>query len=66
MCRSAPSPASSARPSIGDRIRSRFEVTDIRPRGEGYLILRHCELKVEGAARPALVADWWALVLPVS
>lgn len=51
---------------IGDRVRSRFEVTDVRPRGEGYLILRHCELTVEGAAKPALVADWWALVLPAS
>jgi acyl dehydratase len=51
---------------IGDRVRSQFEVTDVRPRGEGYLILRHCELTVEGAPRPALVADWWALVLPAS
>lgn len=51
---------------IGDRILSRFEITDVRSRGNGYLILRHCELTTEGSGKPALVADWWALVLPVS
>jgi acyl dehydratase len=49
---------------IGDRIRSRFEVTDVRPRGNGYVTRRHCELTVEGAGRPALVADWLTIWLP--
>jgi acyl dehydratase len=49
---------------IGDRVRSRFEVTDVRPRGDGYITRRQCELTVEGAGRPALVADWLTLWLP--
>jgi acyl dehydratase len=49
---------------IGDRIRSRFEVTDVRPHGNGYVTRRHCELTVEGAGRPALVADWLTIWVP--
>jgi hypothetical protein len=49
---------------IGDRVRSRFEVTDVSRRGNGYITRRHCELTVEGAGRPALVADWLTLWLP--
>jgi acyl dehydratase len=48
---------------IGDRIRSRFEVTDVRPHGNGYVTRRRCELTVEGAGRPALVADWLTIWL---
>jgi acyl dehydratase len=51
---------------IGDRVLSRFEVKEVRRRGDGYVVLRHCELTVEGADRPALVADWWGLLLPRS
>jgi acyl dehydratase len=50
---------------IGDRVLSRFKIAEVRPRGEGYLLLRHSELSVEGAGRPALVADWWVFLLPV-
>jgi carnitine-CoA ligase len=49
---------------IGDRVHSRFEVREVRPKDEGLLVLRHCELTVEGADRPALVADWWVYLLP--
>jgi acyl dehydratase len=49
---------------IGDRIRSRFEVTEVRPHGNGYVTRRRCELTVEGAERPALVADWLTIWLP--
>jgi acyl dehydratase len=49
---------------IGDRVLSSFKITDVRKRGAGYLVLRHCELTVEGAAGPALVADWWSLIMP--
>jgi acyl dehydratase len=49
---------------IGDRVLSRFTITEVRPRDDGYLILRHCEFTVEGASRPALIADWWVLALP--
>jgi acyl dehydratase len=49
---------------IGDLVRSTFEVREVRERGDGYLVLRRCALTVDGADRPALVADWWVLMLP--
>jgi acyl dehydratase len=52
--------------SIGDRVLSRFEIKEVRERGEGYTILRHCELTVEGAEGPAVVADWWVYVWPAA
>jgi carnitine-CoA ligase len=52
--------------NINDRVHSSFEIKEVRERGQGFLILRHCELTVEGAERPALVADWWVHVLPTS
>lgn len=48
---------------IGDTVTSRFEIRDVRERGDGYLMLRHCELTVQGHDRPALIADWWVLLL---
>ena len=49
---------------VGDRVVPSFEVLEVRPKGPGQLILRHCELRVEGSDRPALVADWWVYMLP--
>jgi carnitine-CoA ligase len=49
---------------VGDRVVPSFEVLEVRPKGDGYLILRRCELQVEGGERPALVADWWVYLLP--
>ncbi len=51
---------------IGDQVTSRFEVREIRSRGEGYLVLRHCELRNQRTGRLALVADWWIYLRPVS
>lgn len=48
----------------GDEIRPEFEIREVRPKGPGYLVLRHCTLTSEGADRPGMVADWWAYVLP--
>lgn len=49
---------------FGDRIIPQFEIIDVKPKGEGYLILRRCTLIVEGAARPGVIADWWIFALP--
>ena len=50
--------------SIGDRVHSAFEIKQVRERNNGYLMLRHCELTIEGADRPALIADWWVYIVP--
>lgn len=49
---------------LGDRILPSFETVEVVPKGDGYKILRHCVFQVEGAAAPAMVADWWGFVLP--
>lgn len=49
---------------IGDTLRSRFECTAVDPRGEGWVVHWHCTVTVEGADRPAMVADWLCYVLP--
>jgi carnitine-CoA ligase len=49
---------------FGDRIIPEFEIVEVRPKGEGYLVLRRCSLTVEGAERPGVIADWWVYVLP--
>lgn len=43
-----------------------FTVVEVKPRGDGFLILRHFRFTVMGSPDPALVADWWNLVLPRS
>jgi acyl dehydratase len=49
---------------IGDRIVPTLEVRSVRRRGNGFLVVLACELQVEGAAKPGLVADWVVLTLP--
>jgi acyl dehydratase len=49
---------------VGDRILSTFEVRSVTRRGSGYLVTIGCELQVEGAEKPGLVAEWVVLVLP--
>lgn len=47
----------------GQRVRGRFTLNEIRPRGAGRSILRFgLEVEIEGATSPALVADWLTLV----
>jgi carnitine-CoA ligase len=50
--------------SIGDQIASSFEIRSVKRRGEGYLVVIHCEFRVVGAEKPGLVAEWVALILP--
>jgi|SRR5882672_2901720 len=49
---------------FGDRISPTFETLEVTPKNKGYNVLRRCTFRVEGAERPAMVADWWCLVLP--
>ncbi|MFF5085001.1 hypothetical protein ACFY36_48855 [Actinoplanes sp. NPDC000266] len=49
---------------LGDRVVPRFETLEIRPKDGGFKVLRRCTFTVEGADRPAMVADWWAYQLP--
>ncbi len=39
-------------------------VAAVTPRGEGYLVSYDCRIAVPGAAKPAMTAEWLALVLP--
>lgn len=48
----------------GVTLRSRFEVREVKEKGEGWLVLYHCELTADGSDSPALVADWWVYVAP--
>lgn len=48
----------------GARIRSRFTLDRITPRGEGQTLFHHkVEVEIEGVERPALTADWLVLIV---
>ena len=48
----------------GARIRMRMRVEAVEPRGAGLQLRRHCTIEVDGAERPAVVADWLTLFFP--
>ena len=44
---------------VGDRVRARFVLEAVEPRGAGQtMYVFACAVEVEGAAKPALVATW--------
>ncbi|MFH8805609.1 MaoC/PaaZ C-terminal domain-containing protein [Streptomyces sp. NPDC017936] len=49
---------------IGDRVLPTFETLAVEPKDGGFKVLRRCTFTVEGAERPAMVADWWGYQLP--
>ncbi|MFJ7213674.1 AMP-binding protein [Amycolatopsis sp. NPDC098790] len=49
---------------LGDTIVPSFETLEVVPKDVGFKVLRRCTFTVEGQERPAMVADWWAFVLP--
>ena len=49
---------------LGDVVDARFVILAVKPKHNGRLLLRRCEMHVEGHTRPALIADWWVCVLP--
>jgi acyl dehydratase len=50
--------------SSGARIRMRMRIEGVEPRGAGMQMRRNCTIEVEGAERPAVIADWLALFFP--
>ncbi len=46
---------------IDDPIRLVGEVTEVTPRGGGYLVRLDCELQLKHQEKPAMVASWLAL-----
>ena len=54
-----------ARPvPAGSRVRGRFSLVSGVQRGRGTLLTLKAEIEVEGAARPAVVAEWLIFVTP--
>jgi acyl dehydratase len=50
---------------VGSRIRTRFEVAEKRSDDKGRDIVKFgCRVEIEGAERPALVAQWLAIWMP--
>lgn len=49
---------------IGEELQSWFEVVDVTPKNDGWLVRRQCTLTVSGSDRPAVIADWLIYVLP--
>lgn len=48
----------------GSTIRGRFTLSDVQPKGERDVMLRVAvAIEIEGAARPAVVADWLILFI---
>jgi acyl dehydratase len=50
--------------TIEDKFRLQGIVSEVIPRGDGYLLLLTCSLEVEGRDRPGLTAEWrlfWTL-----
>lgn len=45
----------------GDPIRLTGVVGEVRPRGDGALVLLRCVVEAAGREKPAFVADWWVL-----
>ena len=48
----------------GSRIRGRFKLESVTPRGENEFLARNiATVEIEGAAKPALIAEWLALYI---
>ena len=49
---------------VGKRIRAHMSLRDFQDRGEGkFLFTIDVEVEIEGEEKPALVAEWLAMVL---
>ncbi len=49
--------------SAGSSIRLRAKMLSPREHSKGWMIGFGCTIEVDGAPRPALIADWWMLEL---
>ena len=50
----------------GERIRLRGVVSDVRTRGEGFLVKSDCVVEIEGRDRPGFIAEFWGYWLRAS
>ncbi|MER5756751.1 hypothetical protein [Streptomyces sp. NPDC002088] len=48
----------------GTPIRLHGTVAEVRPKGDGHLLLLRCTVEVRGEERPGFTADLWVLWLP--
>ena len=48
----------------GCRLRGRFTLASVTPRGEGQLVKLHCVVEMEGSKKPAVVMDWLCYWIP--
>jgi acyl dehydratase len=51
---------------VGSRIRARFHVSEILPRGPMLEVRLHVDVDIEGSERPAVVADMILLLHPAT
>lgn len=49
---------------VGDKMRARGKVAEIKSHDEGFLMLKQCVVEVQGRERPGFVADAWTFILP--
>ena len=49
---------------VGARIRGRFTLVGVEPKGEGQLLRIAATVEIEGAGRPALTGDWLFVAYP--
>lgn len=48
----------------GCRLRGRFKLASVTPRGEGQLVKLNCIVEMENAEKPAVILDWLAYWIP--
>ncbi len=46
----------------GARVRLRQTLHSVEPKAGGVALTRHCVIEIEGAQKPAMVADWVTLI----
>jgi hypothetical protein len=51
--------------TVHDWIRLRLAVVDVRPRSGGLLLTYNCIVEIKEQTRPAMVATWKVLALPI-
>lgn len=48
--------------AVGSRVRLHQKILAVEPKGDGYLLTRHCSVEIEGEAKPAMIAEWLDII----
>ena len=48
----------------GEWMRATGTVAEVEPRADGFVLLLHCTVQIEGRDRPGFIADWRVFWLP--